>query len=74
VRGEKEAQPIPDRRPAQPSPADTEREHSDDLIGFTRSGIPVWRCKVCGYLCARARPPRKCPICRADQDRFERFA
>lgn len=34
---------------------------------------PVWRCKVCGYLCARDEPPHKCPICKADQDRFETF-
>lgn len=24
--------------------------------------IPVWRCKVCGYLCARETPPGVCPI------------
>lgn len=35
--------------------------------------IPVWRCKVCGYLCARDNPPEKCPICGVDSDRFERF-
>jgi len=34
---------------------------------------PVWRCKVCGYLCARAEPPGKCPVCKAGRDRFERF-
>jgi rubrerythrin len=43
------------------------------FVGFTWQGLPVWRCKVCGYLCARPRPPLKCPVCRADQDRFERF-
>ncbi|RLB56852.1 MAG: ferredoxin:glutaredoxin reductase [Deltaproteobacteria bacterium] len=35
---------------------------------------PVWRCRVCGYLCARDTPPARCPICQADADRFERFA
>ena len=35
--------------------------------------IPVWRCKVCGYLCARVQPPEVCPICKAKKDRFERF-
>jgi ferredoxin-thioredoxin reductase catalytic subunit len=35
--------------------------------------FPVWRCKVCGYLCARAQPPGKCPVCKADRERFERF-
>ncbi|MGQ9583713.1 MAG: ferredoxin-thioredoxin reductase catalytic domain-containing protein [Thermoplasmatota archaeon] len=34
---------------------------------------PVWRCRVCGYLCARDRPPNVCPICKAGADRFERF-
>jgi len=35
--------------------------------------LPVWRCKVCGYLCSREHPPDKCPICLADKDRFENF-
>lgn len=35
--------------------------------------IPVWRCKVCGYLCARPQPPEICPICKVKKDRFERF-
>jgi len=35
--------------------------------------IPVWRCRVCGYLCAREQPPEVCPICKAKKDRFERF-
>jgi rubrerythrin len=34
---------------------------------------PVWRCKVCGYLCGRTEPPEVCPICKATKDRFERF-
>jgi len=34
---------------------------------------PVWRCKVCGYLCARDGPPEVCPICKARKERFERF-
>jgi ferredoxin-thioredoxin reductase catalytic chain len=35
--------------------------------------FPVYRCKVCGYLCARENPPEVCPICKAKKDRFERF-
>ena len=35
--------------------------------------LPVWRCKVCGYLCAREDAPDVCPICGVDHDRFERF-
>ena len=34
---------------------------------------PVWRCSVCGYLCANNNPPGKCPICKAGKERFERF-
>ncbi|MFA5414356.1 MAG: ferredoxin-thioredoxin reductase catalytic domain-containing protein [Methanoregula sp.] len=34
---------------------------------------PVWRCKVCGYLCARDQPPGICPVCKATKERFERF-
>jgi ferredoxin-thioredoxin reductase catalytic chain len=80
--GERALRPIPDRRPprrrgAPPppaAPAPTEPAHDEVLVGFTRSGIPVWRCTVCGYLCARPQPPLKCPVCKVDRDRFERFA
>ena len=34
---------------------------------------PVWRCNVCGYLCARDNPPESCPICKAKKERFEKF-
>jgi ferredoxin-thioredoxin reductase catalytic subunit len=40
---------------------------------MTNLPLPVWRCKVCGYLCARENPPQVCPICKASQERFERF-
>lgn len=68
--GEKPA-PIPDRRRA-------EKERHDKMTdtrvtkGFSLDA-PVWRCKVCGYLCAREDPPENCPICRAERDRFARF-
>lgn len=39
----------------------------------TTFSLPVWRCKVCGYLCARNEPPGICPICKAGKERFERF-
>ena len=35
--------------------------------------LPIWRCRVCGYLCAREEPPEVCPICKAKKDRFETF-
>lgn len=34
---------------------------------------PVWRCSVCGYLCARTSPPETCPICKVGKERFEAF-
>ncbi len=39
------------------------------------NGLPlqVWRCKVCGYLCAREAPPAVCPICKVEKERFEIF-
>ena len=33
----------------------------------------MYRCVVCGYLCAREEPPAVCPICKAKKDRFEEF-
>jgi ferredoxin-thioredoxin reductase catalytic subunit len=72
VRGEKDVPVVPERRPVEPL-AEEGEEHEEELVGFTRGGIPIWRCKVCGYLCARPKPPLKCPICKADQDRFELF-
>jgi ferredoxin-thioredoxin reductase catalytic chain len=41
--------------------------------GGPLSNLPVWRCTVCGYLCAREGPPDVCPICKVTKDRFERF-
>ena len=68
--GQEEAQPVPERRGTEPEP---HSEGHEEFVGFSRGGIPIWRCKVCGYLCARPQPPLKCPICKADKDRFERF-
>jgi ferredoxin-thioredoxin reductase catalytic chain len=69
-RGEKKAGSIPERR-LPPG----ERKKESQKAGMRPSGLslPVWRCKVCGYLCAREQPPEVCPICKAKKDRFERF-
>lgn len=63
--GKKQAASIPERRNAEAKPA----------AGFKQMkvSLPVWRCKVCGYLCARDNPPELCPICKAQKERFERF-
>lgn len=39
----------------------------------TSSPLTIWRCTVCGYLCARETPPPVCPICKAKAERFEPF-
>ena len=70
--GRKKTGSIPERRPppgvrgiVPPSPAGV-------AAPFTLT-YPVWRCRVCGYLCARDEPPGVCPVCKAKKDRFERF-
>jgi rubrerythrin len=47
-----------------------QKKKKDIVTGLSK---PVWRCKVCGYLCARDEPPEICPICKVKKDRFERF-
>jgi ferredoxin-thioredoxin reductase catalytic subunit/rubredoxin len=65
---------IPERRPTEAERAEAKEPDPAPNTGFGGASEPVWRCKVCGYLCARSEPPLKCPICKADKDRFERFA
>jgi ferredoxin-thioredoxin reductase catalytic subunit len=68
AKGEKEAEPIPERR-------GKKGEGGKGKVESKKSDLPypVWRCPVCGYLCAREHPPGKCPVCKADGDRFGRF-
>jgi ferredoxin-thioredoxin reductase catalytic chain len=65
--------PVPERRPPR-----AERGKKTGIqampiapVGWLR--YPVWRCGVCGYLCAREQPPEICPICKVTKERFERF-
>jgi ferredoxin-thioredoxin reductase catalytic subunit len=71
-KGEKKAGSIPERRPPPAERKREAREADTKPTGLSLS-LPVWRCKVCGYLCAREQPPEVCPICKAKKDRFERF-
>lgn len=76
--GKKETGSIPERRPEKPAPVPTfasDKDTEETERGSLGSGLsyPVWRCKVCGYLCARDLPPEICPICKAGKERFERF-
>ena len=70
--GALQAKAIPERRPSE-----TERliKNSQEkaVANFASLSHPVWRCKVCGYLCARDEAPEICPICKATRERFERF-
>jgi ferredoxin-thioredoxin reductase catalytic chain len=68
--GKRELTSIPERRP--------QRSLRKKVAALGPTGplqvpLPVWRCKVCGYLCARDGPPEICPICKAKKERFERF-
>jgi ferredoxin-thioredoxin reductase catalytic chain len=69
-KGEKKAGSIPERRPP---PAERKRETRKICRRPTDLSLPVWRCQICGYLCARGQPPEVCPICKAKKDLFERF-
>lgn len=71
VAGKKSIAPIPERRPqGGPSAAPATSGADTPLSGLK---YPLWRCRVCGYLCARDEPPAKCPVCKADKDRFEQL-
>ncbi len=72
LRGERELRSIPERRPER----DERAQHRPTRPSGGQPGepkLPVWRCRVCGYLCARDTPPEVCPVCKAKKDRFERF-
>ena len=85
--GQRQAHSIPERRPVNPDERTQAREakksqaaaresairNPKSEIRNSQSAIPVWRCRVCGYLCAREQPPEVCPICKAKRERFERF-
>ncbi len=72
LKGENEVAPIPERRP---SSEERQRLRAEPEAVAVPEGLsqPVWRCRVCGYLCAREEPPEVCPICKARKERFERF-
>ncbi len=66
LQGKKKTGPIPERREQK----ETKKEVP---VNVSSISYPVWRCKVCGYLCARDSPPEECPVCKAKKERFERF-
>lgn len=68
--GKKTAESIPERRPVK-----EERKKKTGAAAVKPGNLsqPVWRCRVCGYLCARDAPPGTCPVCKAGKERFELF-
>jgi len=66
--GNAKAGAVPERRP----PGGPKKKETP-AAGLGALPFPVWRCRVCGYLCARDSPPEVCPVCKAKADRFERF-
>ena len=71
VEGKTKIGTIPERRP----PAEERKKLKAGAQAGHAFSLPtlVWRCRVCGYLCAREEPPEICPICKAKKERFERF-
>jgi ferredoxin-thioredoxin reductase catalytic chain len=71
VEGKVKIGSIPERRPPREKRLPMKRQKPAATLATLP--LPVWRCKVCGYLCARDGPPEICPICKAKKERFERF-
>ncbi|MFA5398571.1 MAG: ferredoxin-thioredoxin reductase catalytic domain-containing protein [Methanogenium sp.] len=73
--GKMPAPAIPDRRPplGKCEPKKAEPAKPSPLTGLMNLPFPVYRCRVCGYLCARKNPPSVCPICGVSADRFEKY-
>jgi ferredoxin-thioredoxin reductase catalytic subunit len=71
MEGKQKTGSIPERRP----PREKRMPIKNASPGKLRASLskPVWRCRVCGYLCGRDQPPELCPICKAKQERFELF-
>ena len=70
VAGRRKVASIPERRP---DPRERDTVKPADPARAANAKRAVWRCRVCGYLCAMDHPPGKCPICGAEADRFEPF-
>lgn len=71
LEGKKSIASIPERKPGKNERKKMEEKSSKKT---SKLSYPVWRCKVCGYLCAREQPPEVCPVCGVEKERFEKFA
>jgi rubrerythrin len=67
-----DAKDIADRGKSQEPPPEESKEEKPQVDSIKEEKeLPIWRCIVCGYLCARELPPPICPICKAKSDKFE---
>lgn len=80
--------PVPERRPKEVIDQALEKGEQEEEVQEEAGSAPgiqedveegesekqVWRCSVCGYLCAREMPPPVCPICKAKSERFSEFS
>lgn len=73
IKGEQKLLPIPERRPSRSARKIQQPAKAGGPVTLAALPLPVWRCRVCGYLCAREQPPGICPICKVQKERFERF-
>jgi len=62
--------PIPERRLSQEMRLKMAKGKENES-NLTNLSYPIWRCQVCGYICARTEAPQVCPICGATHERFE---
>ncbi|HBH46559.1 MAG: ferredoxin:glutaredoxin reductase [Candidatus Jacksonbacteria bacterium RIFOXYC2_FULL_44_29] len=63
--------PIPERRPTKQDRLKSSNKKEIAMSEESNSiKYPIWRCEVCGYLCARDEAPDTCPICGVSRDRF----
>lgn len=72
IKDHKKIKSIPDRRINELAKKQKTEEELEQVI-INNIKFPIWRCKVCGYLCCRPEPPEECPICHVDKDRFEKL-
>jgi ferredoxin-thioredoxin reductase catalytic subunit len=72
LKGEKSLGSIPDRR-LSTLKSQKSSDNCGGELGLGKLKVPIYRCLVCGYLCGREQPPGKCPICKAESERFEQI-
>ncbi|WXG44167.1 MAG: ferredoxin-thioredoxin reductase catalytic domain-containing protein [Promethearchaeati archaeon SRVP18_Atabeyarchaeia-1] len=80
----KSLQPVPERRPQEKqarafgvTPETAAKKKPDKKATAAtakeapKTGMRLWYCKQCGYVCYREEPPYVCPICKAKKEMFE---